>query len=49
MCYSIVILFVYKVLSVVMFKGFKAMLSCCGVVCGDNSKVGGCSVSVVLL
>ena len=49
-CCSITILFAYKVLSIVMFKGFKAMLLSCGVVmCKDNSKVNRCGVSVVLL
>ena len=42
MCYSIVILFVYKVLSVVMFEGFKVVGVCGVVACKDNGKVGGC-------
>ena len=32
----------FKVLLYVMFGGFKAVGVVCGVVCGDNDKVGGC-------
>ena len=39
MCCGITILFVYKVLCIAVFKGFKVMLSCRGVVCKDNNKV----------
>ena len=38
-CCSIVILFIYKVLLDVMFKGFKAIVLCCVVACKDNNKV----------
>ena len=46
-CYSITILFVCKVLSIVLFEGFK-VVGVYGVWCGDNSKVSRCSVSVVV-
>ena len=40
--YGIIVLLIYKVLSVVMFKGFKVVgVVSCGV-CGDNSKVVRC-------
>ena len=48
MCCSIVILLIYKVLLYVMFEGFKVVgVVSCGV-CGDNSKVVVCGVSVVI-
>ena len=40
-CCGITILFIYKVLLYVMFKGFKAV-GVCGVACKDNSKVDRC-------
>ena len=43
---GIVILFIYKVLLDVMFKGFKAMLWCRVVACKDNNKVIGVVVLV---
>ena len=42
MCYSIVILFVYKVLLDVLFEGFKAV-SVCGVVVRQNNSVVRCN------
>ena len=47
-CYSITILFVYKVLFIVMFEGFKAMLLCCVVACKDNNKVIGAGTTELL-
>ena len=41
-CCGITILFIYKVLLYVMFKGFKAVCGA-GVVCKDNDKVVECS------
>lgn len=45
-CYSIVILFVYKVLSVVMFKGFK-VVGVCGVVVQEIIRLLGVIVLLV--
>ena len=48
MCCGIVILFIIKVLSIVLFEGFKVVgVVSCGV-CKDNSKVVVCGVSVVI-
>ena len=49
-CYSVIILFVCVVLLCVLFEPFKVVgvVVWCGV-CGDNSKVVVCGVSVVLL
>ena len=39
-CCSIVILFIYKVLSIVLFEPFKVVVLSCGAVwCKDNNKV----------
>ena len=47
-CCGIVILFIIKVLSIVLFEGFKVVgVVSCGV-CKDNSKVVVCGVSVVI-
>ena len=46
-CCSITILFIYKVLSIVLFEPFKVIgVVVCGVACKDNSKVDRCGVSV---
>ena len=43
MCCCITILFIYKVLSIVLFEPFKVIgVVVCGVACKDNSKVDRC-------